>query len=232
MAGSGLGNSSCGTPGGGRRGPIWSLSRSHSWHASASRPRRRSTSAWRSPRSVPEGRPSGLMLRAPLPARAGAARAASAGDMAGAGDMMVQQIAQVDSRYMIGGTNWVGLAVPLHCSALGKVLLAFGAARMPAGPLEAQDVPHHHLAGGTRGRACRGPRARLRRHRRGTRARAGRRRRAGLRRRAVGDRRGLRLGACGPAHRRPDPRDGGRLRQRRRRPLGHARRDLRPAARP
>src|SRR5215469_9720066 len=29
----------------------------------------------------------------------------------------VEQIAQVNSRYMIGGTNWVGLAVPLHCSA-------------------------------------------------------------------------------------------------------------------
>jgi IclR family transcriptional regulator, acetate operon repressor len=51
---------------------------------------------------------------------------------------MVQQIAQVDSRYMIGGTNWLGLAVPLHCSALGKVLLAFGAARMPAEPFEAR----------------------------------------------------------------------------------------------
>ncbi|HEX6932302.1 MAG TPA: IclR family transcriptional regulator C-terminal domain-containing protein, partial [Streptosporangiaceae bacterium] len=36
------------------------------------------------------------------------------------------------------GTNWVGLAVPLHCSALGKVLLAFGAAAMPAGPFEAR----------------------------------------------------------------------------------------------
>ncbi len=53
-------------------------------------------------------------------------------------DMLVQQIAQVDSRYMIGGTNWVGLAVPLHCSALGKVLLAFGAARMPSEPFEAR----------------------------------------------------------------------------------------------
>jgi DNA-binding IclR family transcriptional regulator len=52
--------------------------------------------------------------------------------------MMVQQIAQVDSRYMIGGTNWVGLAVPLHCSALGKVLLAFGAATMPAEPFESR----------------------------------------------------------------------------------------------
>jgi DNA-binding IclR family transcriptional regulator len=50
---------------------------------------------------------------------------------------VVQQIAQVDSTYLIGGTNWVGLSVPLHCSALGKVLLAFGAAQLPAGqPLE------------------------------------------------------------------------------------------------
>src|ERR1700683_1635883 len=32
----------------------------------------------------------------------------------------VEQIAQVDSTYMIGGTNWVGLSGPLHCSALGK----------------------------------------------------------------------------------------------------------------
>src|SRR5487761_1703317 len=50
---------------------------------------------------------------------------------------MVEQIAQVDSTYMIGGTNWVGLSVPLHCSALGKVLLAFGAAHLPpAGQLD------------------------------------------------------------------------------------------------
>jgi IclR family acetate operon transcriptional repressor len=49
---------------------------------------------------------------------------------------MVEQIAQVDSTYLIGGTNWVGLSVPLHCSALGKVLLAHGAARLPPGRLE------------------------------------------------------------------------------------------------
>jgi len=48
---------------------------------------------------------------------------------------MVEQIAQVDSTYMIGGTNWVGLSVPLHCSALGKVLLAYGAAVLPSGRL-------------------------------------------------------------------------------------------------
>jgi len=49
---------------------------------------------------------------------------------------LVEQIAQVDSKYLIGGTNWVGLTVPLHCAALGKVLLAFGAAELPEGRLE------------------------------------------------------------------------------------------------
>ena len=49
---------------------------------------------------------------------------------------MVEQIAQVDSTYLIGGTNWVGLSVPLHASALGKVLLAYGAAQLPKGPMQ------------------------------------------------------------------------------------------------
>jgi len=48
---------------------------------------------------------------------------------------MVEQVAQVDSTYLIGGTNWVGLSVPLHCAALGKVLLAYGAAPLPPGRL-------------------------------------------------------------------------------------------------
>jgi len=52
------------------------------------------------------------------------------------GNGMVEQIAQVDSTYLIGGTNWVGLSVPVHCSALGKVLLAYGAAQLPIGTLE------------------------------------------------------------------------------------------------
>jgi DNA-binding IclR family transcriptional regulator len=46
---------------------------------------------------------------------------------------LVEQIAQVDSTYFIG---WVGLSVPLHCSALGKVLLAHGTAPLPAEKLE------------------------------------------------------------------------------------------------
>jgi IclR family transcriptional regulator, acetate operon repressor len=50
---------------------------------------------------------------------------------------VVEQIAQVDSTYLIGGTNWVGRPVPLHASALGKVLLAYGAAPFPDGELTA-----------------------------------------------------------------------------------------------
>src|SRR5260370_33696245 len=48
---------------------------------------------------------------------------------------MVDQIAQVDSGYLIGATNWLGRPVPLHCTAIGKVLLAFGAAKLPPGRL-------------------------------------------------------------------------------------------------
>ena len=51
---------------------------------------------------------------------------------------MVEQIAQVDSKYVIGATNWLGRPVPLHCAALGKVLLAFGAAELRPGRLEAR----------------------------------------------------------------------------------------------
>jgi DNA-binding IclR family transcriptional regulator len=50
---------------------------------------------------------------------------------------MVEQIAQVDSQYVIGATNWLGRPVPLHCAALGKVLLAHGATELPAGRLAA-----------------------------------------------------------------------------------------------
>jgi IclR family acetate operon transcriptional repressor len=48
----------------------------------------------------------------------------------------VDQIAQVDCAYLIGGTNWVGRPVPLHASGLGKVLLAYSAAKLPPGELE------------------------------------------------------------------------------------------------
>ncbi len=47
-----------------------------------------------------------------------------------------EAIAQADGRHLLGATNWVGRPLPLHCSAAGKVLLAFGAAALPDAPLE------------------------------------------------------------------------------------------------
>lgn len=47
-----------------------------------------------------------------------------------------QYIAQVDSRHILGATNWVGRRLPHHCTAVGKVLVAFGAARPQRGALE------------------------------------------------------------------------------------------------
>jgi IclR family transcriptional regulator, acetate operon repressor len=40
----------------------------------------------------------------------------------------VETVAQVDSAYILGTTKWVGRQLVLHASALGKVLLAAGAA--------------------------------------------------------------------------------------------------------
>lgn len=46
------------------------------------------------------------------------------------GDQIVQ-IAQVDSSFMLGTRDWVGVEVPPHCSAAGKVLLAFHCLELP-----------------------------------------------------------------------------------------------------
>lgn len=48
----------------------------------------------------------------------------------------VEQVAQVDSRYMLGAINWMGRSVPYHCTAVGKVFLAHGASDLPAGRLD------------------------------------------------------------------------------------------------
>lgn len=48
----------------------------------------------------------------------------------------VDQLDQRDSRHFIGSTNWVGRQVPHHCTAQGKVFLAYGAAPLPQAPLE------------------------------------------------------------------------------------------------
>lgn len=48
----------------------------------------------------------------------------------------VVQIAQVTSTYVLGATNWIDVEVPGHCSALGKVLYAYGVMPLPQGRLE------------------------------------------------------------------------------------------------
>lgn len=45
-------------------------------------------------------------------------------------------IAQVESTYLLRARDWNEVEVPLHCSALGKVLCAYGAIKLPGGPLE------------------------------------------------------------------------------------------------
>jgi DNA-binding IclR family transcriptional regulator len=45
----------------------------------------------------------------------------------------VGHIAQADSPHVLAATSWIGQVAPLHCSAGGKVLLAFGAAAIGDG---------------------------------------------------------------------------------------------------
>ncbi len=46
------------------------------------------------------------------------------------------QIDQVDGHYLVGAASWVGVDVPAHCTALGKVFYAHGALPLPHGRLE------------------------------------------------------------------------------------------------
>ena len=50
------------------------------------------------------------------------------------GDEVVQ-VAQVDSSYLLGLTNWLDVTVPPHCSALGKIFYAYKAMSLPDGDL-------------------------------------------------------------------------------------------------
>ena len=45
----------------------------------------------------------------------------------------VDHLAQVDGRHFLGAGQWVGRRVDFHCTANGKVFLAFGAAELPPG---------------------------------------------------------------------------------------------------
>jgi DNA-binding IclR family transcriptional regulator len=48
----------------------------------------------------------------------------------------VEHLAQVDSTHFLGAGQWVGQSVAYHCTAVGKVFLAFGSAPLPPEPLE------------------------------------------------------------------------------------------------
>jgi IclR family transcriptional regulator, acetate operon repressor len=46
----------------------------------------------------------------------------------------VEHVAQVDGRHFLGAGQWPGRLVDYHCTAVGKVFMAFGRATMPARP--------------------------------------------------------------------------------------------------
>jgi IclR family transcriptional regulator, acetate operon repressor len=48
----------------------------------------------------------------------------------------VEHLAQVDSIHFLGTGQWVGRTVDYHTTAVGKVLVAYGAAELPAGRLK------------------------------------------------------------------------------------------------
>jgi IclR family transcriptional regulator, acetate operon repressor len=50
------------------------------------------------------------------------------------GPLGVEHLAQIESRHFLGTGQWVGRRVPYHCTAVGKVLIAFGGAE--PGPLQ------------------------------------------------------------------------------------------------
>lgn len=54
----------------------------------------------------------------------------------------VVQIAQVDSTFMLGSRDWVGVDLPAHTSSLGKTLYAFGGLDLPA---ELEQLTQHSV---------------------------------------------------------------------------------------
>ena len=69
-----------------------------------------------------------------------AAKTSESVNLAVPGNNELKLIDQVDGQYLLGATNWIGRHVPYHASALGKVLLAFGAAQLPAGALQSKTI--------------------------------------------------------------------------------------------
>jgi IclR family transcriptional regulator, acetate operon repressor len=51
------------------------------------------------------------------------------------GPVGVEHVAQVESRHFLGAGQWLGRSVDYHCTAVGKVFMAFGRAPRQEGPL-------------------------------------------------------------------------------------------------
>jgi len=51
------------------------------------------------------------------------------------GQVGVEHVAQVDSRHFLGTGQWLGRTVDYHCTAVGKVFMAFGRSPVPTDPL-------------------------------------------------------------------------------------------------
>jgi DNA-binding IclR family transcriptional regulator len=49
----------------------------------------------------------------------------------------VEHVAQVESRHFLGAGQWLGRSVDYHCTAVGKVFMAYGRGTMAARPLTA-----------------------------------------------------------------------------------------------
>jgi IclR family transcriptional regulator, acetate operon repressor len=47
----------------------------------------------------------------------------------------VEHVAQVDGRHFLGAGQWLGRSVDYHCTAVGKVFMAFGRATIPIRPM-------------------------------------------------------------------------------------------------
>jgi DNA-binding IclR family transcriptional regulator len=62
-------------------------------------------------------------------------------NLAVAGRDGVEHVAQVDSRHFLGTGQWLGRSVDYHCTAVGKVFMAFGRATIPARELT-KHAPH------------------------------------------------------------------------------------------
>ncbi|HEX2103987.1 MAG TPA: IclR family transcriptional regulator [Solirubrobacteraceae bacterium] len=76
-----------------------------------------------------------LVELAQAPLEALAERSGETVNLAVPGPSGVEHLAQVESRHFLGTGQWVGRTVDFHTTAVGKVLVAYGAAELPPGRL-------------------------------------------------------------------------------------------------